>query len=114
MTVPRDACSWSWLSLSMQGGAGGEEIVMQDFERNIASLLEALKFSPDNIPLKKHVAELLLQAGRTDEDLQHLKEGFARTEDYDFMVSLGRAYFEREGFWEAADILEQEVRKKPT
>ena len=114
MTVPRDACSWSWLSLSVLGGVGGEEIVMQDFERNIASLLEALKFSPDNIPLKKHVAELLLQAGRTDEAIQHLKEVLARTEDYDCMVSLGRAYYESEGFGEAAKILEQALRKKPT
>lgn len=47
---------------------------MQDFDRNIAALLEALKFSPDNIPLKKHIAELLLQAGRTDEAIQHLIE----------------------------------------
>lgn len=65
---------------------------MQDFERNIASLLEALKFSPDNIPLKKHIAELLLQAGRTDETVQLLKEVLARTDDYECMVSLGRAY----------------------
>src|SRR5207244_3404051 len=35
------------------GRVSSEEIVMQDFERNIASLLEALKFSPDNILLKK-------------------------------------------------------------
>src|SRR5260370_36559348 len=93
MTVPRDACSWSWLSLSMQGGAGGEEIVMQDFERNIASLLEALKFSPDNIPLKKHVAELLLQAGPTNEALENLKEGVGRTQDYECMFSICRAYY---------------------
>jgi AAA+ superfamily predicted ATPase len=87
---------------------------MQDFERNIASLLEALKFSPDNIPLKKHVAELLLQAGRTDEAIQHLKEVLARTEDNECMVSLGRAYYESEEFGEAATILEQALRKQPT
>src|SRR5260370_14352248 len=87
---------------------------MEDFERNIASVLEALKLSPDNIPLKKNVGELLLQAGRTDEAIQHLKEVLARTEDYDCMVSLGRAYYESEEFGEAANILEQALRKKPT
>jgi SpoVK/Ycf46/Vps4 family AAA+-type ATPase len=87
---------------------------MQDFERNIASLLEALKFSPDNIPLKKHVAELLLQAGRTDEAIQHLKEVLALTEDYECMVRLGRAYYESEEFGEAATILERALSKQPT
>lgn len=87
---------------------------MQDFDRNIAALLEALKFSPDNIPLKKHVAEMLLQAGRTDEAIQHLKEIVGRTEDYDCLVSLGRAYYEREEFREAAKVLEKALGKKPT
>ncbi|UOQ76069.1 tetratricopeptide repeat protein [Hymenobacter sp. 5516J-16] len=30
----------------------------------IQPLLEALSFSPDNLPLRKHVASLLTQAGR--------------------------------------------------
>jgi SpoVK/Ycf46/Vps4 family AAA+-type ATPase len=87
---------------------------VQDFDKNIAALLEALKFSPDNVPLKKHVAEMLLQAGRTDEAIVHLKEIIERTADYDCMVSLGRAYYEREEFREATKILEQALAKKPS
>lgn len=87
---------------------------MQDFEKNIAALLEALKFSPDNIPLKKHLAELLLQAGRTEEAVRFFKEIIAQTGDADAMISLGRAYYEREEFREAAIVLEQALSKKQT
>lgn len=87
---------------------------MQDFDRNIAALLEALKFSPENIPLKKHIAELLLQAGRTDEAIRHLKEIIERNGDPECLLMLGRAYYEREEFREAARVLEQAVAKKPS
>lgn len=87
---------------------------MQDFEKNIASLLEALKFSPDNVPLKKHIAELLLQAGRTEEAVRFFKEIIAQTGDVDCMISLGRAYYEREEFRDAAIVLEQALSKKQT
>lgn len=41
-----------------------------DMDKTIASLLEALSFSPNNMRLKKHVAELLQQADRNEEALQ--------------------------------------------
>src|SRR5260370_12559748 len=87
---------------------------MQGVDRSIASVLEDVKFSRDNIPLKKHVADMLLQAGRTDEAIQHLKEGFARAGYYGCMVRFGRADDESGEFGEAANILEQALRKKPT
>ena len=34
---------------------------------SIDILKEALKFSPDNIPLKQHLAEILLKANRLEE-----------------------------------------------
>ena len=37
--------------------------MMQGMDKTIAALLEALSFSPHNIRLRKHVAELLVQAG---------------------------------------------------
>ncbi len=48
----------------------------QDMDKTITALLEALKFSPNNIRLKKHVAELLQQAGRIDEAIEQWKEIF--------------------------------------
>ncbi|MGH2510820.1 MAG: tetratricopeptide repeat protein, partial [Ktedonobacteraceae bacterium] len=84
---------------------------MQDFEKNLAILLEALKYSPDNLPLKKHVADLLLQAGDTEKAMQFLQEILAHGDDYDCLVSLGRAYSEREearqaiATWEKALVL---------
>lgn len=81
---------------------------MHEFEKQLETLLEALKYSPDNMPLKKHVAEMLLQAGQTDQAIQFFKEVLARGDDYDCLVSLGRAYSEQEetlvalAFWEKA------------
>lgn len=86
---------------------------MQDFEKTIAALLEALTLSPDNVPLKKHIAEMCLQAGRTDDAIQYLKEILEQVEDYGCMLSLGRAYYEREDFREAVKILEK-ASKKPS
>lgn len=84
---------------------------MQDFEKHLAVLLEALKYSPDNLPLKKHVADLLLQAGDTEKAMQLLQEVLMHGDDYDCLVSLGKAYAEREearqaiAAWEKALVL---------
>ncbi|PIE25227.1 MAG: cell division protein [Planctomycetota bacterium] len=44
----------------------------------IRALLEALDFSPDNVPLRCHLAELLRQEQRGDEALALLKDGVRR------------------------------------
>lgn len=55
---------------------------MQDFEKTLAALLEALKYSPENLPLKKHVAEMLLQGGRTEQAIQYFREILAKGDEY--------------------------------
>lgn len=88
---------------------------MQDFEKNLTTLLEALKFSPDNLPLKKHVAGLLLQAGQIEKAIQFFKEILAIEDDFDCLVNLGQAYSEQEetkaaiAIWEKALILRPEA-----
>src|SRR5690349_17995477 len=74
---------------------------MQDIEKTITALLEALQFSPNNIRLKKHVAELLLQVGRNDEAIQHWEEIYQRTEDPECKGNLGKAYYNRGDFQKA-------------
>lgn len=86
---------------------------MQDFEKNLAVLLEALKCSPDNLPLKKHVAELLLQGGRTEKAMQFLREILEHGDDYDCLVSLGKAYSEREETGQAIAAWQKALIMRP-
>jgi transitional endoplasmic reticulum ATPase len=84
-----------------------ESEAMQDFEKTLAALLEALKLNPDNLPLKKQVAEMLLQAGQTEKAIQFFKEVLAQGDDYDCLVSLGRAYSEQEEMRMAIEVWEK-------
>ncbi|UYZ61481.1 ATP-binding protein [Hymenobacter weizhouensis] len=56
----------------------------------IQPLLEALSFSPDNLPLRKHVAGLLLQAGRLPEAEDLYRAGLRQAPD-DAELQLGLA-----------------------
>ncbi len=85
---------------------------MNEVDKNIAPLLEALKFSPNNIPLKKHVAELLLQAGKTHEAIQQLQEILAQGEDTACRISLARAYYNLGNFQDAKATAEPALKVK--
>ncbi len=42
-------------------------------EEALKNLLEALQFSPENVPLRKHVADMLVELGRYSEAEEHLR-----------------------------------------
>ena len=86
---------------------------MQDFQKTLAALLEALQYSPDNLPLKKHVAEMLLQGGQIEKAIQYFKEILATGDDYDCLVSLGRAYSEQEETRAALSVWEKAFAMRP-
>src|SRR5690349_24828525 len=53
----------------------------------IAALREALEHSPNNTPLRKHLASLLISGGRHEEAADVYKEGLTRQPDCtDFKV----------------------------
>ncbi len=85
----------------------------QDMDRTIAALLEALKFSPNNIRLKKHVAELLLQAGRVAEAIVQWREIFQQTEDPECLPVLGKAYYQLADFSQAKEFLQRALSSSP-
>jgi transitional endoplasmic reticulum ATPase len=88
-------------------------VSMQDFEKTLAALLEALSFSPNNLPLKKHVAEMLLQAGQIEKAIQYYKEVLAQGDDYDCLMNLGRAYAEQEEAGAALVVWEKALALRP-
>jgi AAA+ superfamily predicted ATPase len=57
----------------------------------IVPLREALAFSPDNVPLRLHLARTLLDAGRAAEALAEYREALARGENPDARVGAGAA-----------------------
>lgn len=62
-------------------------------DNTINSLKEALKFSPGNIPLKKHLADTLLNASRLDEAEKEYKELLAVSDTPDIKISLSRVFY---------------------
>ncbi len=83
-------------------------------EENIRALREALKFSPDNIALRKHLADMLIGYGRADEAERELREvvGLAPA-DHGLKVSLARVYLQLGRSSHALVILEDLVKNVP-
>ena len=73
----------------------------------LASLREALQFSPDNIPLRRHLAESLLQSGRLAEAEAEFKEALARSpQDQVLRHGLAKVFLEQNKKSAALVILE--------
>ena len=62
-------------------------------DNTINSLKEALKFSPGNIPLKKHLADTLLNASRLDEAEKEYKELLAISDTPEIKISLSKVFY---------------------
>lgn len=75
------------------------------------ALREALKFSPDNVALRKHLADVLIGYGRADEAERELREaaGLAPA-DKDLKVALARVYLQLGRSSHALVILEDLVK----
>jgi transitional endoplasmic reticulum ATPase len=71
----------------------------------IASLREALRLSPDNIPLRTHLAEQLMSAGRADDALA------ARPDDAKLKIGLATA-FHQQGKNSAAMVIIEDLIKQ--
>src|SRR5688572_14032811 len=73
-------------------------------DNTINSLKEALKFSPGNIPLKKHLAETLLNALRLEEAEKEYKELLALTDTPEVKISLANVFFLK-GEYSACNVI---------
>ncbi len=82
-------------------------------DRAIESLREALRFSPENLPLRRHLAESLLGVGRFDEAEAEFREALAQAPD-DPSLKLGLAQaFAQQGKPAMALVLLEDVTKRP-
>ncbi len=75
-------------------------------DHTINSLREALKFSPNNIPLKQHLAETLLQANRLDEAQTEFSELLQLTSDNKAKTGLAKTFYKKGEYSKCNVILE--------
>ncbi len=78
----------------------------------IRSLRDALKLSPDNTPLRKHLAQTLMGLGRFDEAEQELRDALKMAPDAaDLKTSLAEVYWQQGKTSQAVVIVEDLARR---
>src|ERR1051325_7489362 len=79
----------------------------------LAALREALRLSPNNIPLRQHLADSLLQSGRADEAEKEFREALSLAPNsFALKLGLARAYF-RLGKNSHALVIAEDLVKNP-
>ncbi len=82
-------------------------------DRAIETLREALRFSPENIPLRRHLAETLLSHGRPEEAEVEFREALAMApDDAHLKVGLANAFLQQ-GKNNLAAVLFEDVTRSP-
>jgi transitional endoplasmic reticulum ATPase len=77
----------------------------------VASLREALRLSPDNLPLRRLLAETLLQHGRADEAEAEYRDALVRQPDnVELKMGLARAFQEQRKSTAALTLLEELIK----
>lgn len=78
----------------------------------LQSLRDALQHSPDNLPLRKHLAESLINLGRLDEAEKEYRQAIGIAPDHTgFRVGLAEVYY-RQGKNSAALVVVEDLLKK--
>ncbi|WP_207431727.1 ATP-binding protein [Sabulibacter ruber] len=78
-------------------------------EAALQGLLEALRFSPDNVPLRKHIASIYTSLNRLEEAEAQLLLGLQHApQDNSLKLLLAEAYFKR-GKYSAAFVVVEEL-----
>ena len=86
---------------------------MSSKEEALKSLLAALEVSPDNIPLRQHVASILFDLERFEEAEHHLTEALKYAPNStDLKLELAETFFEQEKNSAALVILEELLEEK--
>src|SRR5580658_249231 len=77
----------------------------------VASLREALKVSPNNLPLREHLANTLLSLGRAEEAEQEFRQALALSPDHaKLKTGLARAFAQQGKNSEALAVLESLIK----
>jgi Flp pilus assembly protein TadD len=75
-------------------------------ENAINNLREALRYSPDNVPLKHHLAVTLMQANHLDEAETEFTELVKMTGDARFQTGLANVFYLKGAYSKCSVLLE--------
>src|SRR5262245_20656614 len=82
---------------------------------HLRTLREALKVSPDNVPLRQHVAETLLRQGQADEAEKEFRQALSLAPDnVTLKVGLAKAFYEQGKYSPALVIVEDLLKAQET
>ena len=82
---------------------------------SVRALRDALAHSPDNVPLRKHLAETLLGLGRAEEAEEEFRQVLAQDRNsVDLKLGLARAYHQQGKLSHAIVIVEEMIRQRDT
>lgn len=84
-----------------------------DHNSTIDNLREALKFSPDNVPLKHHLAETLILANRLEEAEAEYQSLLPLDSGFKTKFGLATVFYKREAYSKSIVILEELVETHP-
>lgn len=82
-------------------------------DKTIESLREALKFSPDNIPLRLHLAETLLNNDRPAEAEKEYKAVLALQDNVIASYGLAQSYYKQGQYTICSVVLEDSLKREP-
>src|SRR5215469_7397367 len=86
--------------------------IMFSGDATVQALREALRVSPDNVPLRQHLAETLLALGRLDEAEQEYRQALSQDGDSDALkVGLANVFYQQEKNSQALVIVEALVKQ---
>lgn len=86
---------------------------MTEGAQAIQHLREALQFSPDNVPLRRHLASVLAGLGRYDEAEQELRQALALApQDMQLLLELAHIYHRQDKLSQAMVIVEGLVKRR--
>ncbi|BAZ38270.1 cell division control protein CDC48 homolog [Calothrix sp. NIES-4101] len=85
---------------------------MTTSQETVRALREALKFSPNNVPLRQHLAEMLLSVGQFDEAEQEYRQALAlKPEESELKLGLAKAFYQQGKHSQALVIVEDFVKR---
>src|SRR5262245_37810165 len=86
---------------------------MPHSDDGVRALRDALQFSPDNIPLRQHLADTLLSGGRADEAEKEYRHALGLAPESE-RLKLGLAScFYQQGTYAQALVIVEDLLKKP-
>ncbi len=78
----------------------------------VRALRSALKFSPDNVPLRQHLADTLLSLGQLEEAEQEYRQALAlKPEETQLKLGLAKAFYQQGKHSQALVIVEDLLRR---